>query len=103
MSPPEHVVNQGHGMISQTRGSVKDRGWCPRGGGQSRTGGGVPKRVVSQGQGWCPRGGGQSRTGGGVPEEVVSQGQGMVSQSGWSTKDRGCPPPHSMWSIKDMG
>ena len=42
--------------------------------------------------GWCPRGGGQSRTGGGVPEEVVSQGQGVVSQRRWSVKDRGwCP------------
>ena len=59
MSPPEHVVNQGHVMISQTRWSVKDRG-------------GVPEEVVSQGQGvvfqsrwsvkvrgWCPRGCGQ--------------------------------------------
>ena len=79
-------------MVSPRRWSVKDRGWCPRLGGQSRTGGGVPEEVVSQGQGVVSQIRWSVKDRGGVPEEVVSQGQGVVSQIRWSVKDRGwCP------------
>ena len=45
------MVSEGQGVVSQRWWSVKDRGWCPSLGGHSRTGGGVPEEVVSQGQG----------------------------------------------------